>query len=170
MRGYDRGYDYGLRGWPQARQRREPVRTRFVGGYGGDYRGSSRRDGGWSGRDGETDRGGRRWEAGDGGYEADFRWSRGYARDGHASPFPNRVTAAYNLDYVREQHPFEHPVNYVRYAADHPGRVVDPLDWRFPYSTVAGTHTWRGEWPLDWERLRYDDEYPRYRSAYGRWL
>ena len=92
MRGYDRGYDYGLRGWPQAQPRREPVRTRFMGGgggYGGDYghRGPFRAE-----------------ERSDIAYGSDYDAMRRY---GPMGPPPNRVTARYNLDYVREQHPGE---------------------------------------------------------------
>jgi len=146
MRGYDRGYDYGLRGWPQAQRRSEPVRTRFVGGgYGGDYRGQGvarDRPVGWVRRDeaygsdyGPLDGGGHRWGA----------------------P-TNRVTARYNLDYVREQHPGEHPVNHTPYGGDRTGRVSDLREYQAPYQTIGGTRTWRGGWHVGWERgpARYD--------------
>jgi hypothetical protein len=37
---------------------------------------------------------------------------------------------------------------------------------------VGGSRTWRGEWPMDWERHhgRYDWHYPNYRADYGRWF
>jgi hypothetical protein len=144
MRGYDRGYDYGLRGWPQARGWREPVRTRHVGGYGRDY--------------GARDVGGRAVE----GYDSPYR----------VSPLPNRVTARYNMDYVREQHPGERPINYVPYGGDRIGRVGDMREYHRPYQTIGGTRTWRGEWPMDWERHhdRYDWGFPNYRAGYGRWF
>jgi hypothetical protein len=143
MRGYDRGYDYGLRGWPQAQGMREPVRTRFRG-YGGDY--------------GARDVGG---------YGADYGDPR-Y----RATTLPNRVTARYNLDYVREQHPGERPINYVPYGGDRIGRVGDMREYHGPYQTIGGTRTWRGEWPMDWERHheRYDSGFPNYRGDYGRWF
>jgi hypothetical protein len=159
MRGYDRGYDYGLRGWPQARRRQAPVQTRFVGGgeYGGDYgpRGPFRAE-----------------ERSDSAYGSDYdAMRRDFAR-GRMGPPPNRVTARYNLDYVREQHPGEHPVNYMPYGGDRIGRVNDVRAYRAPYQTLGGTRTWRGEWPMDWERhqIRYDSDYPDYRSDQGRWF
>jgi hypothetical protein len=144
MRGYDRGYDYGLRGFREAAQWREPVRTRFVG------------------RDGWTGRGFRRPA---GRYGGDY--------DGYeAGPFSNRVTARYNLDYVREQHPGERPVNYVPYGGDRIGRVSDGRDYPMPYQTSGGTRTRRGEWPMGWERqqARYGADFPRPRSDLGRWF
>jgi hypothetical protein len=142
MRGYDRGYDYGLRGWPQAAPRREPVRTRYVGrgAYGSDYGPPPP-------------------------YGSDYSAYR-------VNPFPNRVTARYNLDYVREQHPGERPVNFVPYGGDRIGRVGDMREYHAPYQTIGGSRTWRGEWPADWERNhdRYDWEFPNYRAGYGRWF
>jgi hypothetical protein len=147
MRGYDRGYDYGLRGWPQARGMREPVRTRFTGARGGYGRDFGARDVGGRGVD-------------------------DYDRQYRATPLPNRVTARYNLDYVREQHPGERPINPVPYGGDRIGRVGDMREYHGPYRTVGGTSTMRGGWPMDWERHhdRYDWGYPNYRSDYGRWF
>jgi hypothetical protein len=166
MRGYDRGYDYGLRGWPQAQRRREPVRTHFVGGgyggggYGGDYRsGGVMRDRpvGWVRRD----------EA----YGSDYGPMDGGGVPYGAGGLPNRVTARYNLDYVREQHPGEHPVNYAPYGGDRVGRVGDMREYQAPYQTVGGTRTWRGGWQMGWERTpRYDRDfgYQRgYDQGYG---
>ena len=156
MRGYDRGYDYGLRGWPQAQPRREPVRTRFMGaggGYGGDYgvRGPFRAA-----------------ERSDIAYGSDYDAMRRY---GPMGPPPNRVTARYNLDYVREQHPGEYPVNYAPYGGDRIGRVGDMREYQAPYQTIGGTRTWRGGWQMGWERGggRYDQsDYPIDRNDYGR--
>jgi len=82
------------------------------------------------------------------------------------------VTARYNLDYVREQRPGERPVNYAPYGGDRIGRVGDLRGYHAPYQTVGGTRTWRGEWPMGWERnqSRYDMDYPDYRNGYGRWF
>lgn len=149
MRGYDRGYDYGLRGFRETAQWREPVRTRYVG-----------RDG-WMGR-------------GDGFRRSPTRYGAPYGDDyGYeAGPFSNRVTARYNLDYVRDRHPGERPVNPVPYGGDRVGRVSDGRDYHAPYQTSGGTRTWRGEWPMGWERqdLRYDADFPRPRSELGRWF
>lgn len=155
MRGYDRGYDYGLRGFRQTSMGRNQVRTRFVGGgYGGDYRGGG---GGAYGSDYDRPRGG---------YGGD------YGSRYRPNPLPNRVTAAYNLDYVREQHPGERPVNYAPYGGDREGRVGDMREYWSPYQTIGGTRTWRGGWPMGWERehASYDWQYPNYRGDYGRWF
>lgn len=150
MRGYDRGYDYGLRGFPQAAQWREPVRTRFAGGgYGGDYRGPR------------------------GGYGGDYRVARTSYDSGYgAVPYPNRVTARYNLDYVREQHPGERPVNPAPYGGDRVGRIGDMYEYHRPYQTTGGTRTMRGSWPMGWERQRnrYGADFPRPRGDIGRWF
>jgi len=139
MRGYDRGYDYGLRGFRQTAEWRDPVRTRFVGGgYGGDFRGAR---GGYG-----RDYGGR------GGYGTDYGGRGGYGADYGYGGYPNRVTARYNLDYVREQHPGERPVNYAPYGGDRIGRVGDMREYHAPYQTTGGTRTWRGGWPMGWER------------------
>jgi hypothetical protein len=163
MRGYDRGYDYGLRGYRQTAEWRDPVRTRFVGGgYGGDYRGSPMGYGGdyRGGRRGygEEYRGGRRDHGADHGYGVE--------------PFSNRVTARYNLDYVREQHPGERPVNYAPYGGDRVGRVGDMREYHAPYQTTGGTRTWRGEWPMGWEHQQapYGADFPRPRPGMGRWF
>jgi hypothetical protein len=148
MRGYDRGYDYGLRGFRQTAQWRDPVRARYAGGgYGEDYRGAR------------------------GGYGAEYRRGGGYDFGYGATPYPNRVTAAYNLDYVREPHPGERPVNYAPYGGDRIGRIGDGREYHAPYQTTGGTRTWRGEWPMGWERqqLRYGVDFPR-RGDIGRWL
>ena len=153
MRGYDRGYDYGLRGWPQAMPRREPVRTRFVGGagYGGDYglRSPFRAE-----------------ERSDIAYGSDYDAMRRYG-----AAMPNRVTARYNLDYVREQHPGEYPINHAPYGGDRIGRVGDVREYQAPYQTIGGTRTWRGGWHMGWERDRgrYDEsDYPIDRNDFGR--
>lgn len=85
---------------------------------------------------------------GRGGYGGDYR---------NASPFPNRVTARYNLDYVRPG-PDRHPVNYAPFGGDARGRNVDATGYWRPYLTNGGTRTWRGgDLPVGWEsRYRYD--------------
>lgn len=159
MPGYDRGYDYGLRGWPQARPRREPVRTRFLGGgggYGGDY-----------GQRGPV----RAGERGDIAYGSDYDAMR-RGPGGRTGGMSNRVTARYNLDYVREQHPGEYPVNYAPYGGDRIGRVGDLREYQAPYQTIGGTRTWRGGGRMGWERDRgnYDgSDYPIDRNDFGRW-
>lgn len=156
MRGYDRGYDYGLRGWPQAQRRQPPVRTRFVqgGGYGRDFD--------------------RKWMRvrDDIAYGSDYAEMRREGPGYRLRPPPNHVTARYNLDYVREQHPGDRPINYVPYGGDRIGRVSDMRAYRAPYMTVGGTRTWRGEWPMDWEnrQVRYDFDYPEYNNDEGRWF
>ena len=163
MRGYDRGYDYGLRGFRQTAEWRDPVRTRFVGGgYGSDFRGSA---GGYGG-DYRGARG--RYGMDYGGGARDYGADYGYG----AEPFTNRVTARYNLDYVREQHPGERPVNYAPYGGDRVGRVGDMREYHAPYQTTGGTRTWRGGWPMGWERqqARYGADFPRPRSHMGRWF
>jgi len=157
MRGYDRGYDYGLRGWPQARRMQAPVRTRFVGGgggYGADYgpRGPFRAE-----------------ERSDIAYGSDYDAMRRERERGHQGPPPNRVTARYNLDYVREQHPGERPVNYAPYGGDRIGRVGDMREYHAPYQTIGGTRTMRGEWPVGWERgYGYDYDFSNDRGGRGR--
>jgi hypothetical protein len=151
MRGYDRGYDYGLRGWPQARRMREPVRTRFTGPYDGGFRAGERSDIA---------------------YGSDYDAARRQGSQYRMGPPPNRVTARYNLDYVREQHPGERPINHAPYGGDRIGRVGDMREYQAPYQTIGGTRTWRGEWPMNWERnpSRYDMDYPDSRNGYGRWF
>lgn len=133
MARYDRGYDYGLRGFRQTAPRQPPVRTRYLGhagGYGYDF--------------------------------ADYR----------PRTLPNRVTARYNLDYVREQHPGERPVNHVPYGGDRIGRVGDMREYYAPYGTVGGTRTWRGSRPIGWERgdPGYDWDYRGEGGGRGRWF
>jgi hypothetical protein len=165
MARYDRGYDYGLRGIDQTAPDRHGVRTRYVGGggqgrgFGGGYGG-----GGYAARGYDRDLGRGTADA-RGGYDRDYG-DRGYDAFGRpTSPFPNRVTARYNLDYVREQHPGEHPVNYTSYGGDREGRVGDMREYWDQYRTVGGTSTWRGGGlPVGWEREsgpRYDRDYPR---------
>lgn len=160
MRGYDRGYDYGLRGFRQTAQWREPVRVRYrEGSYGGDYRGAP---GGY----------GREFRGAGGGYDGPgYRHGGGYDAGYGATPYPNRVTARYNLDYVREQHPGERPVNYAPYGGDRIGRIGDMREYHGPYQTTGGTRTWRGGWPMGWERDQYraGADFPR-RGYGGRWL
>jgi hypothetical protein len=140
MRGYDRGYDYGLRGWRQTAPRQAPVRMREVGGPPGYDR------------------------------------FRDHPVAGRPSPFPNRVTARYNMDYVREQHPGERPVNYTPYGGDREGRVGDMREYYAPYGTIGGTNTMRGAWPVGWEsNARYDRDFQGRRGGGydrpgGRWF
>jgi hypothetical protein len=161
MRGYERGYDYGLRGFRETAEWRDPVRMRFVGG---------RYDAGL--RDALPRRAAMRAASGYGGEYREHR-ARGYGGDyGYgAEPF-NRVTARYNRDYVWDRRPSDHPVNYAPYGGDRIGRIGDPREYHAPYQTTGGTRTWRGEWPMGWERerARYGGDFPRPRSDLGRWF
>jgi hypothetical protein len=191
MRGYDegyardfgRGYDYGLRGPRQTGGRWGPAaRDGGYRGYGpgeegrgpwgyaggrGGYRTAPAYDGDFGGGYGAR------------GYDAGFR--RGYGgdyggrgaprgggwRDGGAgwsgAPFPNRVTARYNLDYVHP-HGERRPVNYVAYGGDREGRIGDMGEMARPYTTIGGTSTYRGgSREVGWERggLRPGGDYRR---------
>ena len=90
----------------------------------------------------------------DSGYRASFD-ERAYPEDRLA----NRVTARYTVDYVREQHPGEYPMNPYPYGGDREGRVGDFRQYNRPYHTVSGSNTSRGGGqPVGWERTshRYD--------------
>jgi hypothetical protein len=45
-------------------------------------------------------------------------------------------------------------------------------EYNAPYQTTGGTRTWRGGWPMGWERqqARYGADFPRARSEMGRWF
>jgi hypothetical protein len=159
MARYDRGYDYGLRGYDQAYGRRWAggAGNLVRGGYGpgaGGYPAMRARQ-----YDRDMDRGYRAerqrhdaWYGGGGRYDADY----GYRGD---TWLPNRVTRPYNLDYVHPR-PGERPINYAHFGGDVEGRVGDLNEYARPYITHAGTRTWRGaERPVGWERA-----YNRYPS------
>lgn len=140
MARYDGGYDYGLRGFRDTAPRRPQVQTHFVGGGypGEDPREIYRREAAARRRPAP--------------YGGDYR-------GGGWQPMTNRVTARYNMDYVREQHPGEYPMNPYPYGGDREGRVGDFRQYNRPYHTVSGSNTSRGGGqPVGWERTshRYD--------------
>src|SRR4051812_12273383 len=96
MRGYDRGYDYGLRGWPQARERLGPVRMRY------EEAAPRRRDGGFAR-----------------GYDDGYRRGREAAASGGG-----HVTARYNQDYVSGP-AGARTINYMPYGGDQWERIDD---------------------------------------------
>jgi hypothetical protein len=156
MAGYDREYDYGLRGYDQAYGRRWAGGAGSVvgGGYGPGAGGYPAMRGRAYDRD--MDRGyraGRPPRQGgyqDGGYQAGSRYDAdyGYRGDGW---LPNRVTRPYNLDYVNPR-PQDRTFNYAPYGGDVEGRVGDMREYQRPYMTRAGTRTWRGgSRPVGWE-------------------
>jgi hypothetical protein len=80
---------------------------------------------------------------------------------GRASPLPNRVTAPYNMDYIRGGSGEARPHNYSMYTGDRPERMGDERLYRQPYITRGGTWTSRGAT----YSLGYD--YPTYGPNYG---
>jgi hypothetical protein len=76
-------------------------------------------------------------------------------------PRPNRVTARYNLDYVRPTEEERYARNPNPYAGDWYGRVGDQHAYRRPYITRGGTWTMRGASP----DTRYDR--PDYGPDFG---
>ena len=101
---------------------------------------------------------------GPGGYDQDYGF--------RSSPYPNRVTARYNVDYVREQHPGEYHFNYTPYGGDRIGRVGDMREYQRPYMTEGGTRTSRGsgiEFRGGYRGGGRGYDFP-YRGDYGRWF
>ena len=78
----------------------------------------------------------------------------------HRYPPLNRITAAYNRDYVRDDEP-QMRFNPNPYAGEWRGHIMGEQSYRRPYITRGGTWTHRGA--LD--PIRYD--YPDYGPAYG---
>ncbi len=147
-------YDYGLRGWDQTVGPRRR-------GMGGGFRGPR---GGGYGRDYGTHLRG---------YARDFSSRYGGGGGGRWREYTPRVTARYNLDYVREQHPGERPVNYHPYAGSPDVPVGDAYEYQRPYQTVSGSRTWRGGGrPVGWEgpRWGYDRPYYPRGRGYDRWF
>jgi hypothetical protein len=78
-------------------------------------------------------------------------------------PPPNRVTARYNEDYVRDRGPM-YPLNPFPYGGDSSGRVMGPDGYFSPYMTRAGSWTTRGTpHPGPYDRLDFG---PPYRGRY----
>ncbi len=157
MARYDRGYDYGLRGFDDTAPRRRRVTAHFVDHMRG------------SGEDPRDLRPQQDLRQGVRGYGSD------YDRPFRAGwqPQVNRVTARYNMDYVREQHPGEYPVNPHPYGGDLEWRVGDFTQYQRPYQTMAGSRTYRGGGrPVGWERdrARYDYLYQDNRGYDRRWF
>lgn len=171
MRRY--GYDYGLRGRGQAGPAGPAGPNLVPARYFATYqRGGYSRDFGGAGGSGAYGMGGGWDRVGPG-----FGPSAGYGRGGYDGEFaarprslPNRVTASYNRDYVRDQGE-RYPENYTPYGGDRIGRVGDMREYQRPYQTVGGTRTWRGGgWPMDWagDEPRYDRDYRGYGRDFGR--
>lgn len=77
-----------------------------------------------------------------------------------AMPPTNRVTARYNMDYIRPTGE-RYPRNPNRFAGDSYGRVQGEYEYNRPYITRGGTWTHRGTM----RPVGYD--YPDYGPNYG---
>lgn len=146
-------YDYGLRGWDQTVRPRQQAGGRGYLRQGGQGRGYDRS-----------------FVAG---YDRDMSSGYGAANENQWRRQTPRVTARYNLDYVREQHPGERPVNYHAYGGGPEVPVGDMREYQRPYMTLGGTNTYRGGGrPVGWEgsHMRYDDPYRRRQRGYDRWF
>jgi hypothetical protein len=78
-------------------------------------------------------------------------------------PMPNRVTARYNMDYVRDRGPV-YPRNPNAYGGEWEGQVGGEQAYHSPYQTRGGTRTHRGvPRPL---RYDYRDFGPDYGGRY----
>jgi len=71
-------------------------------------------------------------------YERDYRERRML---GARTP---RVTAPYNLDYVFGGRGERYPRTYAPYGGEADLQVYGVDEYRSPYFTTGGTHTWRG--------------------------
>jgi hypothetical protein len=187
MARYDRGYDYGLRGYDQAYGRYgaggagNVVRGGYGPGAGGypamrgraydrdmdrGYRAEHQRrmGGGYpAGRQNPGLGGGGGYPAGGGSYQgggyqgAGREYDYGFRGEG---ALPNRVTRSYNADYVNPR-PDERTFNYAPYGGDVEGRVGDGAEYQRPYITRSGTRTWRGgSRPVGWENAYNRGERP----------
>lgn len=68
---------------------------------------------------------------------------------------PRRVTARYNLDYVRDSAGESRPLNYTPYGGSLEAPVGGVEEYTMPYMTRGGTRTYRGgSQPIGWERGR----------------
>jgi hypothetical protein len=80
-------------------------------------------------------------------------------RERRSEPRTPRVTARYNRDYVFGGRGEEgYPRNYNLFGGDRPDRIGDPRYMRQPYTTIAGTRTYRGSH----EPMGYDRDYDGY--------
>jgi hypothetical protein len=86
------------------------------------------------------------------------RYGADFDRRGRA-PTP-RVTAPYNMDYIRPTGE-SHPVNWARFGGSYGDQIGDERAYRLPYMTRGGTRTSRGSVPPN----RYD--YRQYGPDYG---
>lgn len=59
------------------------------------------------------------------------------------SPRPYRVTARYNIDYVRAR-PDDRRFNPIRYGGAWRDQIIGEEEYRYPYMTRGGTRTHRG--------------------------
>jgi hypothetical protein len=87
-------------------------------------------------------------------------YSESFDRRPAGRPESHRVTARYNMDYVRPEGP-RYPRNPNPFGGGWPGMVGDERAYRQPYMTRGGTWTTRGSTPP----LRYD--YPDFGPRYG---
>lgn len=67
----------------------------------------------------------------------------------------NRVTARYNAEYVFGDRGDRYPRNYTPFGGDREQRIGDLRYYRQPYTTIGGTHTFRGA-PMP---MGYGDDY-----------
>jgi hypothetical protein len=88
-------------------------------------------------------------------------FSGGPPGERRGEPRGPRVTARYNIDYVfGGRGESAYPRNHNLFGGDPPGRIGDAREMRQPYTTIAGTRTFRGS-P---EPIRYDRAYDEYDS------
>lgn len=86
--------------------------------------------------------------------------SRYDERDFARPRFNQRVTARYNMDYIRG-YSDARPVEYNMYSGDHPARTGDHRYMSRPYLTQGGTRTMRGaSFPTGYD-------FPDYGPSYG---
>jgi hypothetical protein len=78
-------------------------------------------------------------------------------------PPPNRVTAPYNMDYLREQGD-RFPRNPYRFGGDWPGQLIGEDEYRYPYITRGGTYISRGS--VRPSRYDYRDFGPNFGGRY----
>jgi hypothetical protein len=131
MPGYERHYDYGMRGY---RQTTRPFSPYVSGPSGYDRPYLPRYDAGYS---------------------------RGWNRWGARPPeMPRHVTARYNLDYVIGDRGDHYPLSYNMYGGDRVQRNGDSRYYRQPYMTNGGSRTLRGSnFPTGYDYPDYGPEY-----------
>jgi len=82
------------------------------------------------------------------------RYDADYPRARLRAPL-NRVTAPYNLDYIRERGPV-YPRNPNPYGGEWIGQIGGEEAYRPPYLTRGGTRTYRGmPDPLGYDAMNY---------------